>query len=429
MRRHWIPGKVFSALASGSGGADAVDHLRAAQYSKRLLLLRGVRDAARQEGPERARRARQAFALLAEIQQQSPEAVESVVRHPSVGAWAQQTLRGSGDTGGMAVLAGAAVVRAGFPRPVEVPVRDGAVVLPSLGRALVSGGTATATVRSGPGTAELTASGVRVQIPADPHRDAPRWEGLRRLDAEYHGRAIRLLMDDVDPYRLPGADTGVSRPNPQELELWRSMMRRAWRLLVRWHWTTAEEVAATTTVLTPMAQPEEGLRSATASEAFGTVGMSMPPDEHSLAVSLAHELQHAKLGALTDLVTLTRPDDGSRYYAPWREDPRPITGLLHGVYAHLGVAGFWRRQRVHERGDIAMRAHTEFARWRDASVLGARTLSASGRLTSEGELFVADMAGTLQKWCREQVPVAALDRARVTAEQHRERWRRNAEPA
>jgi uncharacterized protein len=167
------------------------------------------------------------------------------------------------------------------------------------------------------------------------------------------------------------------------------MLRRAWRLLVRWHWTTAEEVAAAVRVLTPLTPPEQGLRSATSTETFGAIGMSTPPDEHALAVSLAHEAQHAKLGALTDVVALTKPDDGSRYYAPWREDPRPVTGLLHGVYAHLGVAGYWRRQRVHERGDSALRAHTEFARWRDASVLAARTLAASGRLTSEGELFVA----------------------------------------
>ncbi|GAB2867379.1 hypothetical protein GCM10027176_81320 [Actinoallomurus bryophytorum] len=426
MRRHWIPGKVFSALAAGSGGAHAIGHLQAAQYSKRLLLLRGVRDAAREEGPVRARRARQAFALLAEIQNEAPDAVEAVLRHPAVGAWAQETLRGSGDTDGLTSLAAAAVVRAGFPRPVEVAVRGGGVVLPSLGRALVPAADApgTATVRSGPGGGEVTASGVRVRIPADPHRDAPDWEGLRRLEAEYHGMALRVLLDDVDPYRLPGAETAASRPREEELEAWRSMLRRAWRLLVRWHWTTAEEVAAAITVLTPLTPPEQGLRSATSTETFGAIGMSTPPDEHALAVSLAHEAQHAKLGALADVVSLTRPDDGSLYYAPWRDDPRPVTGLLHGVYAHLGVAGYWRRQRVHERGDAALRAHTEFARWRDASVLAAHTLSASGRLTTEGELFVADMTRTLQGWCREPVPASALNQARTTAERHRERWAR-----
>jgi hypothetical protein len=40
-----------------------------------------------------------------------------------------------------------------------------------------------------------------------------------------------------------------------------------------------------------------------------------------------------------------RPDDGQRYYAPWRADPRLASGLLQGTYAFLGVSGFWRCQR------------------------------------------------------------------------------------
>jgi hypothetical protein len=39
------------------------------------------------------------------------------------------------------------------------------------------------------------------------------------------------------------------------------------------------------------------------------------------------------------------PDDGHRYYVPWRDDPRPISGLLQGAYAYLGVTGFWRTRR------------------------------------------------------------------------------------
>jgi HEXXH motif-containing protein len=300
-------------------------------------------------------------------------------------------------------------------------------MLPSLGRALVPCVTGTATVRWGP--AEVVSSGVRVRIPADPHRDAPGWQGIRRLEAEYQGMAIRLLLDDVDPYRLPGAGIRASRPDAEELDLWRSTLKRAWRLLVRRHWTTAEEVAATTTVLTPLTAPDEGLSSATSTETFGAIGVSVPPDDHSLAVSLAHEVQHAKLGALLDLVELTGPDDGRRFYAPWRDDPRPSGGLIQGVYAHVGVAGYWRRQRAHEQGDVAMRAHTEFARWRDASVLVARTLQSGGLLTPEGELFMAELTRTLRVWCREPVPAAALERAHAAAEEHREQWRRrNGEP-
>ena len=62
-----------------------------------------------------------------------------------------------------------------------------------------------------------------------------------------------------------------------------------------------------------------------------------------LASVLVHECQHAKLNAVLDLIPLSRPDQ-ARYYAPWREDPRPLGGLLHGAYAYLGVSDFWRVQ-------------------------------------------------------------------------------------
>lgn len=34
-----------------------------------------------------------------------------------------------------------------------------------------------------------------------------------------------------------------------------------------------------------------------------------------------------------------------RYYAPWRDHPRPAVGLLQGAYAHVGVTEFWWRRR------------------------------------------------------------------------------------
>ncbi|MFI0447059.1 HEXXH motif domain-containing protein [Actinomadura sp. 6N118] len=411
---------MFDALAAGSGGAHAVGYLQVAQYSRRLLLLRGVQDAAKTQEPKRARRARQAFALLAEIQELAPEAVEATICYPTVGAWARDVLVGKGDTGGLAALAAAAAVRAGFPRPIEVPASDGVVVLPSLGRAILPD-CRSAVVR--PDVAMVTAHGAGVRIPADPYRDAPGWQGLRRLEAEYHGMAIRFLLDEGDPYRMPGAEVLHTRLSPTEVEKWRAGMRRAWRLLVRFHWTAAEEIAAAISVVSPLVPHGEEHTSATAHHTFGAIGLSLPPDEHAFAVTLAHEVQHTKLGALMDLVPLTRPDDGSRHYAPWRDDPRPINGLLHGAYAHLGVAGFWRRQRAHERGATTMRAHIEFARWRDAAALTARTLAASGRLTDAGETFVAEMARTLRSWCREPVPQVALDHARTVAGRHRARWR------
>jgi len=158
--------------------------------------------------------------------------------------------------------------------------------------------------------------------------------------------------------------------------------------------------------------------------------MSPPPDRYTCAETLVHETQHLKLCGLLDLVTLTRPDDGQRYYAPWRPDPRPASGLLQGAYAFLGVSGFWREQRqAAPEPEVRQRAEAEFARWRDGVAAVAATLLRSGQLTSSGETFVETLAGVLDEWLREPVPADALAVARRKSERHLAQWQANNGPA
>jgi uncharacterized protein len=435
MRRHRIPSKIFTELAAGGGGAHAVEHLCAAQYSKRLLLLGAVRAVAVQGGAGgrgHDRLARQAFAQLSAIQRDAPDAVDEVVRYPTMGVWLRAAAVGETDAvAALTALTAAAAIRARHRRPVTVVLTAAGLTLPTVGHFALSSASDTAMVRAAPrGSVTVSLPGTgSFSLPADPARDAPHWAGLRRMDAEYHGMALRLSLDDCDPMRTIGAPDPLPRLSAAAVEWWRTALRRAWRLLVREHWTVAEESALLLRVLTPMSAPPHAFTTATAEDAFGALYLSRPPDDHGFAVTLAHEVQHAKLGALTDVVPLLRADDGTRFYAPWRDDPRPADGLLTGAYAHLGVAGYWRRQRRLERGAEAARAHTEFAHWTGASTLVTRTLLASGLLTSEGERFVAGMDRTLRAWLREPVPAAVLDRVQARATRHRAAWRaRHGEP-
>jgi HEXXH motif-containing protein len=186
----------------------------------------------------------------------------------------------------------------------------------------------------------------------------------------------------------------------------------------------AEEVSSTVSVLTPVKAPDRGQNSASTREAFGTVAMSDPWHGLGLAATLAHEIQHAKLTALTDVIPLTLPDDGRRYYAPWRDDPRPAYGLLQGSYAYLGVAEFWRRQHRFERDAEAFRARVELARWRRGAYQVTGTLLASGSLNERGEEFVACMRRTLEECAAEPVDDLAEAQALREAERHLDAWRR-----
>lgn len=438
VRSHRLPDDVFGALAVGGGGVRALHHLAAAQYSKHVLLLRGVVATAEAISHPQAAHARQAYDLLADIQEQAPGDVDSVLRHPAVGAWAWRTLRalhGGGamvgaEPGRFAALAAAAAIRSRTPCTLDVPVTDGAITLPSLGAATLPGRDSAAVVRCAEDGAAVFAAGGRVLVPADPDESAPGWRPLPRIVAEASGMTLRLLIDDLDPFRMPATANAAPRLTAEDIERWRAALRKTWTLLVRYHQATAEEIAAAIRVLTPLTSPPGGQVSASSRETFGTVALSAPPDARSFALTLSHEVQHAKLAAVIDIVALTRPDDGRRWYAPWRDDPRPIGALLQGNYAYLGVTGFWHRQRQHEDGTAALPAHSEFARWRAACQLVVDSLLASGQLTPTGEQFVTGMARTLRGWEDEPVPWAARRIAQQNAEEHLARWQlRNGDSA
>ncbi|MBO0805760.1 MAG: HEXXH motif domain-containing protein, partial [Nocardiopsaceae bacterium] len=164
-------------------------------------------------------------------------------------------------------------------------------------------------------------------------------------------------------------------------------------------------------------------QTATSRWAFGAVGLSLPGDDVAAALALAHEVQHAKLCALMDLLPLVT-DRGQRlYYAPWRPDPRPLASLLHGLYAHLGVTRFWRRQReVAADPAEAHQANVEFARWRSACARVATVVAGRPELTAPGVVFVEAATRPLRRWRREPVPRAAREEARRAAAEHRGHW-------
>ncbi|MFE9749641.1 HEXXH motif-containing putative peptide modification protein [Saccharothrix saharensis] len=360
----------FTALARGGGGASAVRTLRRARRSRTLLLIRSIAaDPA----------ARDAFALLAEVARVAPEAVDRVLDHPSVGAWATRTALamrrgGAARPAELAFTAAAAAVRAGVPVDLEFPPVE-VFSLPSLG------------VVVGPGLA---------------------YEPLPEVELDGFALQVDLWAGGGVPDELPVAsDVDVPR--------WRDALRAAWDLLARDHPDLAAEFAEVVTVVTPMPPSPSGTSSATLADAFGCVFLSPTPDAETLAVTLVHEAQHSKLVAVMDLFALVEPGGDAVFYAPWREDPRPAAGLLHGTYAHLGVAGFWRSRP-------GPAARVEYARWRSAALVTAEALLASDELTPTGVRFVRELASVLRAWCAEPLPPAAEAAAATEAASHRSRW-------
>jgi HEXXH motif-containing protein len=411
---HGLTRSQFEALARGEGGTDAIAALVAGQSSKHAILLSGVVTMARQRSKPDDRVALAGLQLLAQVQREDPAVAREVMSYPSVGIWALHTLRGDQSApgarpSGLAAVAAAAALKAGVDAEIEVPVMSGGVMLPSLGAARAEGDTAIIRTR----TAEIRSGALLVEA-----RPGSRgWRELRDAEAGGH----HIVIDDLDPFRLRAPECEqADRLEPSEVADLTAMLREAWMVLSP---ASAAEVAGIVRVIVPLQAPSPGHVSTSSSLAFGTVGMSRQPDKYTCAETLAHETQHLKLSALLDLVALTRPDDGRRYYAPWRADPRPASALLQGAYAFLGVSRFWRGQRAAApEPKVRQRAEAEFARWRDGAALVVDTLLRSGQLTLAGADFVEEMARVLRAWQREPVPSDALVLARQMADRHLVQW-------
>lgn len=433
IRRHHLDPRQFDALASGGGDADTVSQLLAGERSWRMLQLRALLDAVRAEphatGPlppfDRA------WELLVEAERRDPAAVNDLLLHPQAGTWAGYTLRrlrgsasGSAplwvDLGYLHALAAVAALRVGLEFRMTVPVRDGFVVLPTLGaaRAPEARRWDCAEVRRGSGSGSVDVPQGVVPVGGDG------WVALPAVRVEAAGNALTVNLDSLDPYRNLRTPAPPQPFPAEEVGRWRDLLSQAWRLLVDTSPQLAQSLARGLFSIVPQ-PPAEPFRtmSASAGDAFGSMIVSELRDATELAVTMVHEFQHIKLGALLHLTPLHRGEPAQRLYAPWRDDPRPLSGLLQGVYAFTGITEFWCAVRQRMSGGVGDLAQFEFARWRRQVSLVLARLAELPELSDAGRRWLAGLTTTADRWRGEEVPAAPLAAATACVADHRIRWR------
>jgi hypothetical protein len=367
MRRHRLDDADIRTLAAGTLCAELVRRLRSAEVSRHLILLEAVRrkivaganplehSAVDVGGFE------QALAALIRLERTSPVLVRSVLCLPQLGAWACQCLAASASG-----------------RPADL------------------GYLASLVASAKHGTGDLSEA-VRLRISC---RDI----------------TLNVVLDHTDPC-LDLYGPRVDSLSGAELTAWRHRLTGALRLIARHDRCLAAAIATGLTTIVPLQMASDGRpRSATSGWAFGAVALSLPPDDRWCADSLVHEFRHLVLSAVTDHFPLLRPAGGPLGYAPWREDPRPPSGLLFGAHAYLGLLAFWRCQDERAAGEM-------FTRWLGPTAEVVESLAASDALTREGSLVVTAMREKLSDLQAGHRPSAAYRLAEDAAADHRLRWR------
>jgi HEXXH motif-containing protein len=430
------------ALAAGKCTPETVAQLRNAQRCKHALLLEALRRTVESSAFDgNSDVVASASALLARVQAGAPDVVDAVLALPHVGLWAADCLtrlRASARPGSLSPrpsllelahiggFAAVAALRAGHPFELMVPLFNGCVTLPTLGLVRFSEaearGWAQLRFDGDRGVAISESETVNLPFGHEPGSSAevPGWTPAARLEVQAEGLTLNALLDACDPFlsRMGPPVLPRSELVPHE---WQARMTDAWRILADNDRPAAAALAAGLTTLVPL-QVSSQHHSASSGWAWGAIALSLPEDPLSLAETLVHEFQHVLLSAVEDLAPLVRCDDGQLRYAPWRDDPRPLVGLIQGTFAHAGMTRFWRRiSRVGE-GPRRMRSEVEFARGRRAVLEAADILGGSSVLTPIGRAVVDGVRAQAAEWQLDNVSVEAETSAVEVAAEHQLRW-------
>ena len=418
--------RTLTAVATGEVEESDLALLTSFRRSRLLIALAGTYEpplATRTAPDDRpltgapATLPRAAWGLLCGIQRECPDAVESVLNDPMVGGWALQLLRrlshGTGTTGQdaplwadvglISSLAAAAAIRSGTRCSLRVPAHRGRLWLPSLGLTgrVARGEWAVVGVEcTARGTAVFGDSG-SVRLPQPLTRASEGWEPLTRVGLPDGGDGMAL--DHLAPHRDFRALRDPARLPEEAVSRWRQLVADAVTLLDEDHPPSRRLVRSAVRSLVPTAASSPARPvSVTVPDAFGVIMMSLPPDASTAAATLVHEAYHQLLAASGDLTPFLRPrttGPEALHFAPWREDPRPLRGLVYGTHATTGLTAFWNRRRAHEED----RADFEFALHRWQLRIALASLHSAQGLTPAGAQLVSALSGQAADWWPEQV--------------------------
>jgi HEXXH motif-containing protein len=412
---HSFVDECVSQLARAPLSSAMFGTLWGIERGRRFLLLRSLHSMAERMDSTVRTRFERNWEQLLRLQATHPDETDSVILDPCVGRWLAQTasqLRAGGGsstvvaaTDHLASVVAAIAVRSRQQFSVSMPVYGDHVALPTVGNVHV-------------GTHDL------VELEgADGHVHAGgALVADRELVAESEGLTVCIRLADRDPFR-PATALDVPGLTDEQHDRWQSVFSKAWELLVRDHAEYAVEIQAGYRSITPLPFYElYRVRSTSSSDAFGGAEISYTDDPAQLAAALIHELQHSKLNALMQLAPLSAGSNASVHRAPWRDDPRPLGGIIHGIFAFTGVCDFWRVRC--DIGGVQERrlAQFEYELWHQNVLETIETARSTNELTAVGHRLIEDIETRTLNW---SAPVDDEIRASVRGLLIRERamWR------
>ncbi|WP_159297698.1 aKG-HExxH-type peptide beta-hydroxylase [Microcystis aeruginosa] len=154
---------------------------------------------------------------------------------------------------------------------------------------------------------------------------------------------IELNSFDSD-FKLGGRyDLNFEDLTPTSTIKWLSSLEEAWFWIDSCsNFLSSEMLIGVQSLIPVYSHAIDVHRSQTFREIPGLLVLSWMSDTSVIVEALVHEYHHHKLNTLLNLDSIII--GGSReeiYYSPWRDDPRPLYGILQAIYVFQAVLEFW----------------------------------------------------------------------------------------
>lgn len=299
--------------------------------------------------------------LLVEIEASNPDVIDELLTAPATGSWLYGTvgrLRQQYDTatsmnsdiGYLGNIVAGYAWRNDMDFELNAVVCGGKLHIPGVGTLKYpDNDTQVQIIRSHDGVRVTTDDTEMVIV--SPQQPSEVWQPVHRYispglsDKETDIR-LNILLDDADPYH---SSLTPHELTSAEVELWKRRLDDAWQILKDNYPSAARELAMGLSCIVPKpARNQFEAYSSSSNISIGSIEASLPATGVEAAEILVHEYGgHSKLNKILAATKGVIYPDAAKasLYAPWRDDPRPSGGLLHGVYSFSRVVEFYTRLR------------------------------------------------------------------------------------
>jgi hypothetical protein len=191
-----------------------------------------------------------------------------------------------------------------------------------------------------------------------------------------------------------------------------------------------EEIVSWTTAVVPVVSESIDVHlSATFPQSPSIMALSYTPDSVVMSEAIVHEYHHQKLNALMEITTLmTGSYKKAIFYSPWRSDPRPLIGILHGTFVFHAVFLYLKDicgngLKIQNLPQVHQRMHFVY----NQILVAIRTLLNATELTEIGKIFVEGIDNSLKFHSGDlpQVEPHIHQQIIATLQQHHDVWLAN----